>query len=148
MELSIEINNKARSALNESVIGDAAAQTMAICGKQKSVLSIGFVGERVMRRLNLQRRGKDKATDILSFGGEEKELGELIICYSEIKRQAKIHKIPPESELVFVLIHGILHLAGMEDKNETERRQMIAKGLKIIKKLQLPDNFKAINNYD
>jgi probable rRNA maturation factor len=148
MEPPIEINNKTRTSVHERTIMGAAGQILKICGKSGFALSIGFVGESAMRRLNRRWRGKDRATDVLSFGGEGKELGELIFCYSEIKRQAKIHKIPSESELVFVLIHGILHLAGMDDESEADRRRMIARGLKILKKLELPDNFKAIKNYD
>ncbi len=74
-------------------------------------LSVAFVPVREMRRQNRLYRGKDRATDILSFPLSKKS-GEIIFCLSEVKKEAKQFKRTPENFLLFLLIHGLCHLKG------------------------------------
>lgn len=131
----IEINNTTRTAIDEKLVRQVAEDTLKYYKKTSFDLSIAFVGETVMRRLNLQSRGYDKVTDVLSFDGEGRDLGELILCYSKIARQAPRYKQTAEKELVFILVHGILHLLGHTDDKEDERLAMISLGELIIKKI-------------
>jgi len=72
-------------------------------------ISIVLVGEEKIRELNKKYRGKDEATDVLSFGDN---LNEIVICPAVAKK-----------ELEKVLIHGILHLLGYEHGDLMESRQ-------------------------
>ena len=96
-----------------------------------SQLSIAIVGDAAIRRLNATYRGKDKITDVLSFGERQAHngrrasptlapgeptnfLGELVICYPQAKRQARALQHSLEHELSVLFVHGVLHLLGYE----------------------------------
>lgn len=79
----------------------------------KGNISVAFVKEEEMRRLNRECRGKDYPTDVLSFPyHDEKLLGEVIIC-------------PHKSEdILHVFIHGVLHILGYNHINKREETIM------------------------
>ena len=85
-------------------------------------ISLVFVNENKIKEINRRYRQKNEATDVLSFEG----LNEIFICPAAVKRQAKKLKNPFRSELMRVLIHGILHLKGYrhkKSKKEAERME-------------------------
>ena len=133
----IEISNRSRSIINEKKIKKVIELFLDYKRKSKLDVSIAFVGDKKIQKFNNEYRGINKTTDILSFSGEENLLGELIINYSQIKRQAKKFKNTINQELVFILIHGLLHLMGDNDDTDIKRKNMIKKGEKIIKELNL-----------
>ena len=95
-----------------------------------------MVGDKTIRKLNKIYRHKDKTTDILSFDGEDDFLGEIIINYAQIKRQAKKFNNTVKKELMFILAHGLLHLIGYDDKDEKGRLKMEKLGNEFIKKYE------------
>lgn len=133
----VEINNKTKTAIDIGAIKKITEQFLAISKKKKFEVSIAFIGDKAMARLNHEYRGKNKPTDVLSFEGEDDFLGEVIIDYQQIKRQAKKFGNSPKQELVFILVHGLLHLLGHDDDTEEKRLKMIKLGEKIIKKIIL-----------
>ena len=133
----IEISNRSRSIINEKRIKKVIEIFLDYKRKSKFDVSIAFVGDKKIQKFNNDYRGINKTTDILSFSGEEDLLGELIVNYSQIKRQAKKFKNTINQELVFILIHGLLHLMGDNDDTDIKRKNMIKKGEEIIKELNL-----------
>jgi probable rRNA maturation factor len=131
----IGINNKTKSRLNLKVIREVAEKFLRINKINNKVLSIAFVGDKEMRRLNNKYRGKIGPTDILSFAGEDDFLGEIIMDCAQIKRQAKVFKNKTDDETYFILIHGLLHLSGYDDETEKGRKEMDKLGHKFFKKL-------------
>lgn len=89
-------------------------------------ISVVFVAESQIQKLNKDFRSKDKATDILSFSGfGDEDLGELVLCGDLVKRQAQEHGLSLKEELGYLLIHGVLHLLGYDhEKNETDAKKM------------------------
>ena len=66
-----------------------------------------------MQSLNQQFLKKNYVTDVLSFSSNQNNcFGELAICLSQIKLQAKAHGLAPEKELAYMVLHGVLHLLG------------------------------------
>ena len=94
---------------------------------QKAEISIVLLTEREMKKINKHFRGKDKATDILSFeSADATSLGELLICFDVIKAQARRHGHPVADELLYMLIHGILHLLGYDhEASAAEEKRML-----------------------
>jgi probable rRNA maturation factor len=83
------------------------------------LMDSSLVSAPAMLKLNKSYRRKGYATDVLSFISPEPfrsqgMLGELVICLPVLKRQAKSMGHPPEAELDILLVHGILHLLGMD----------------------------------
>jgi len=116
-----------------------ARRAVGIAGEVHVLLA----GDRTLRRLNRQFRGKDKATDVLSFPAgasavfsAERELaGDLAISLETAARQARAHGHALEDEVKVLLLHGVLHLAGMD--HETDRGEMAAKEEELRAKLGL-----------
>lgn len=107
-----------------------------------SELSILFLGDRAMRVLNRDFRGKDKPTDVLSFSQLEGEngipsptLGDLVISVDTTKRQAKEYGVTYERELLRLMVHGILHLHGYDHEgvSKAEAQRMRRREEKILR---------------
>lgn len=130
----IEINNLAKSKVNLKLVEKTAKKFLKAHKKANCDLSIAFVGDPEMRALNKQCRKKDNITDVLSFEGEGDFLGEIIIDYAQVKRQAAEYGASAEEELIFILVHGLLHLIGYDDTTEKGREEMIRLGEKFLSK--------------
>ena len=92
-----------------------------ILGKRYS-LSIAFVNEKKSREINKKYRKKDKATNVLSFP-LRKNQGELVLCKTIIKKEAKKFDRTYDSWLFFLVIHGMLHLKGMRHGSIMEKAE-------------------------
>jgi len=96
-------------------------------------VSLILIGDRRMRNLNKQYRRQDKVTDVLSFAdGEDNQLGEVMIDYPQIVRQAQRFGHSVWQELIFITIHGLLHLLGYEDDSQEGRAIMIKLGEQFL----------------
>src|ERR1035437_4177083 len=84
----------------------------AVLGK-KYELSVAIVDVSKMRELNKRWRDKNKPTDILSFPLSETE-GEIYINPTEAKKEAKKFNRTYDNFILFLLIHGLVHLKGYE----------------------------------
>jgi probable rRNA maturation factor len=91
-----------------------------------------------LRRLNKKFRGKNAATDVLSFpsGGGNGIAGDLAISADRAKAQAAEHGHSIEDELRILILHGALHLAGMD--HETDSGEMARAEVRWRKRLGLP----------
>ncbi len=92
-----------------------------------------------IRRLNREFRGKDKATDVLSFPASEMaedEAGDLAISVATARRQALEHGHALGTELKVLTLHGLLHLAGYD--HETDTGQMAKRERALRARLRLP----------
>ena len=80
-------------------------------------------GDRELRRLNLQFLGKDHATDVLSFPSGEQggDLGEIAISAERAAGQARQLGHPVEQEIAILMLHGLLHLLGMDHARDRGR---------------------------
>ncbi len=92
-----------------------------ILGKPYS-LSIAYVSEKKSREINKKHRGKDKATNILSFALRKNE-GEIMLCSNVIKKEARSLKETFSQHLGFLVIHGMLHLKGMTHGRKMEKAE-------------------------
>lgn len=99
-------------------------------------VSIAFISEATSRRLNRIYRGIDKPTDVLTFAAAGNFLGEILINYKQIKRQARDLGTGARDELIFILAHGLLHLIGYKDNTEAGRIKMIREGEEFIKEFK------------
>jgi probable rRNA maturation factor len=78
-----------------------------------------------IRKLNRDYRGKDKATDVLSFPfGDPDLLGEVYISLQRAKVQARAYGLTYEEELKRLLVHGLLHLTGYDHIKKSDRLTM------------------------
>jgi probable rRNA maturation factor len=124
---------------------------LVAAGEPGASLSLSFVGDAAIRRLNREHRGKDRATDVLSFplfepgaghdGGldePERLLGDIVISVDAAARQAAGYGAPLAAEIERLLIHGILHLLGHDHEIAAERRAMVAQERRLARTIGLP----------
>jgi len=100
------------------------APLVAALAPEAESLGVRFVGDREMRRVNRQFRGKDKTTDVLSFPGDEGHLGDILVSIPTARRQATEAGQGVDREIKTLLLHGILHCLGHDhetDQGEMER---------------------------
>ena len=87
-----------------------------------------------MRALNRQFRGKDYATDVLSFPADKPFLGDIVIAIGVAKRQAREQKHPLTTELRVLALHGLLHLLGYDHDHRQDRGRMARVEARLRKK--------------
>ena len=120
----INITNLTTQSIDENFLKKVPEKVLEQENKKGQDLSIVLVGPERMRKLNKRYRGKNRVTDVLAFGStEEGELGEVVICLSEIKKNAKRFNSTFEKELILCLIHGILHLLGYDHEISKEKEK-------------------------
>lgn len=135
-------------ALNQSELRGGQRVSNALCVQAAACVwrglrlkgtvpvSVAFVDEREIRRLNKQYRGKDKVTDVLSFGAEKPDgSGEILICYAQARRQAKELRHSAREEILFLLVHGLLHLSGLDHETPTDAERMFPLQAKLLTRL-------------
>jgi probable rRNA maturation factor len=101
-----------------ALVGELAA------GRRPAPASFGvrFVGDRAIRAMNRDYRGRDRPTDVLSFPGEETpegpHLGDVAVSVPTARRQAAQQGVPVERELRRLLLHGVLHCLGHDHETD------------------------------
>ncbi len=103
-------------------------------------VNVMVTSSRQLRLLNRRFRGKDKATDVLSFpsGGplSQDMAGDIAISGDIASRNAKLLGHSPAEEVKILALHGILHLAGFD--HERDRGEMARKEERLRQQLGLP----------
>jgi len=89
------------------------------------ILGLDIVGKTEIKKLNLKFRKKDTPTDVLSFPIYEVTpkvadhpilLGDIVICYEEMTKNAKLYDVTEETEFLKLISHSTLHLLGYHHK--------------------------------
>jgi probable rRNA maturation factor len=103
-----------------------------------------IAGDAELRRLNRDFRGQDYATDVLSFppteprpSGSEVPLGDVAISLPRARAQAREFGHQPEQEIQILMLHGVLHLLGMD--HESDRGRMARAEKRWRARLRLPN---------
>lgn len=114
-------------------------------------LSIRLVGAREGRALNRQYRGKDYATNVLSFPAELPRgiasplLGDLVICTPVVAREAREQQKAPRNHYAHLAVHGVLHLLGFDHENARDARRMETLETSVLAKLGVADPYQILD---
>lgn len=130
--LTVALSGRLPSGISKAVaVKLARAAYLRGGGKHMTEMSISIVTDAQIRKLNRQYRGKDKVTDVLSFGmgealmkGAPRELGDIFISLPQVRRQAKRIDRPVATEFALMVVHGTLHLMGYDHETLTQERRM------------------------
>ncbi|WP_028079955.1 rRNA maturation RNase YbeY [Solimonas soli] len=114
--------------------------------KRHGELTIRIVDEAESRAFNRDYRGKDKPTNVLSFGGDaepasKKILGDLVICAPVVAREAIEQGKTSRAHWAHMVVHGCLHLQGYDHEVEADAERMEAREIRILKSLGFPDPY-------
>lgn len=104
--------------------------------RKKGALTIRIVDEEESEILNSRYRHKQKPTNVLSFGYDERGvLGDLVICAPVVAREAKEQGKTVRAHWAHMVVHGCLHLQGHDHEKEAEATAMEALEIRILGKL-------------
>ncbi|MGH9759765.1 MAG: rRNA maturation RNase YbeY [Blastocatellia bacterium] len=146
----IEVVNRQRLVqVDAQNIKELAVRVIRVAAPPRGIspdvsLSVAFVRDRVIRKLNRDHRGQNRETDVLSFPaggeyeiedepGEGEYLGDVVISTDTAVRQAGLSGLRIEREMEELVLHGVLHLCGYD--HETDRGEMNRLELRLRKRL-------------
>jgi probable rRNA maturation factor len=107
---------------------EGAARTLGVTGE----LVVVIAGDRLLRRLNREFRGKDKPTDVLSFPGDGGEggLGDVVISVETARRNARALGRTLPRELDVLVLHGLLHVLGYDHETDDGTMERLERRLR------------------
>lgn len=132
-------------ALIRRAISEAASVTSTAVGE----LAIVLTDDSAMRALNRDWRGKDAATNVLSFPAKQRHgapgiprlLGDIVIAYETTEREARSEHKPFAHHVAHLAVHGFLHLAGYDHAADEEAAAMERLETAILARLDVPDPY-------
>jgi probable rRNA maturation factor len=148
----------AGTASAQAIAVAAAAAALAGAGPSSPVeLGVRLTGDAEMRALNLEYRGRDSATNVLSFalaadddapvpGVQQPDnapilLGDIVAAYETCASEAEEQAKSLADHLHHMVVHGVLHLLGYDHETEDEAAQMEALERVILARLGVPDPY-------
>lgn len=134
------MNLQKKVAIDRKKITECAMLVLNAMGEDKAELSLLFVDDAYIKRLNLRYRNVNSKTDVLAFSMREGEgvpeqsciLGDVVISTETAARESKKRKSSIDKEMHLYLIHGILHLLGYDDKSAADRKKMKSKERELL----------------
>lgn len=95
-------------------------------GKNAGDINVIITNDENLRKINVQFLEHDYYTDVITFNYNEKDLinGEIYISTDTVRENSKEYEVTFNSELTRVIIHGVLHLIGFDDKTDEMRSEM------------------------
>jgi len=117
------IVNKKRGLIEKALFFRIQKIQKDILGENYN-LAINFVSPSIAQNLNIQYRKKDYIPNILSFPLSENN-GEIFICLSVARKEAKKFSLSYKNFLTLLIVHGCLHLKGLDHGEEMEKKEKI-----------------------
>ena len=121
-----------------------------------AALTLRFVGQDEGRMLNREYRGRDYATNVLTFAydlpfdpatarpGVEPGpavQADIVICVPVLEHEALERGIPVAHHLGHLVVHGVLHACGLDHEHEDEAREMEARETRLLARFRIPDPY-------
>jgi probable rRNA maturation factor len=142
------IRSAAEAAIAESAFPHLTA------GPRPIELSVRLTSDDQVRSLNAQWRGKDMATNVLSFplaerqeleqagdSGPELMLGDVVLAHGVCAREASQKQMPVERHATHLLVHGTLHLLGYDHQDDQSAAEMERREARALAKLGIADPY-------
>jgi len=121
----------------------SAAEAARKAARLKGGFTILLAGDRKLRALNHNFRGKDKPTNVLSFPGAGDYAGDIALAYGVTRKEAKAAGKTMANHATHLVVHGVLHLAGHDHERPKEARAMEGLEVKILGRLGISDPYAA-----
>jgi rRNA maturation RNase YbeY len=139
LEVEVDIDDLTGSLDTDRIEALASLPEAVLAAEQQSgpwKISIAFTTDGHLRDLHAAHLGDPSDTDILTFDYETDEsgarMGEIIISTERATEQAEDAAWSAQQELEFLVVHGMLHLAGWDDATEAARSAMHERQRKIL----------------
>lgn len=106
-------------------------------------LTVRFVGEAEGRELNRHYRGRDYATNVLTFPYDTpgRLEADIVICVPVVRAEARAQRKRLDDHLAHLLVHGVLHAQGHDHEDEEQARRMEAAEVAILRRFRIADPY-------
>ena len=140
LQLSLQFADKAHRAL---LPRHRVARWLRAALGAPAQFAVRIVGADEGRALNRDWRGKDKATNVLTFDYEKAPLvvADLVLCAPVVEREARAEGKAIEAHYAHLLVHGVLHAQGWAHERAAEARRMEARESPTVQALGSPDPY-------
>ena len=129
------INNQRKHAIDNGKLRHFLKSLIPELGIGRREFSVVFITDDKIRQFNRDYRGFDKPTDVLSFRGDGKYLGDILISSETAYNQSrKSSTLSFESNVRRLVLHGLLHLMGYD--HETDNGEMRAVERRLRRRFQ------------
>jgi probable rRNA maturation factor len=155
MSVAIEIEDEAWKALPgiEDLAQRAVAAALAAYGADAEATEtiVLFTDDSSIAALNAEWRNKDYATNVLSFPvpedlivpeGELKPMGDIVLAYGTVAREANEQGKSLHDHTAHLIVHGVLHLLGLDHDGDEEAAEMERLEIGILKGLGISNPYK------
>jgi probable rRNA maturation factor len=122
--------------------------------ERNAVVTLRFVGHAEGRRLNVRFRGKDYATNVLTFVYDDPShdaprdvpggfplAGDIVICVPVARREARAAGRPLRAHCAHLVVHGVLHLQGHDHVRERDAARMERREAEILRRFRYADPY-------
>lgn len=111
--------------------------------RRDAMITLRIVDQAEGRRLNRDYRGRDYATNVLTFVYDDIEplAGDIVMCAPVVSREARAQRKPVEAHYAHLTVHGMLHLQGYDHEDEADAAVMEALESAIVTKLGYADPY-------
>jgi len=114
---------------------------------ENAEMTVRFVTEEEGQTLNRDYRGKDYATNVLSFVYTHAPVcGDLVLCAPVVTKEAQQQHKSIVAHYAHLVVHGVLHLQGFDHETEDEAQIMEARERAIVMRLGFPDPYEAVKH--
>jgi probable rRNA maturation factor len=112
-----------------------------------AALTLRLVGKAEGRRLNAGFRGKDYATNVLTFAYDAPAGGgpieaDIVICLPVVASEARSQRKTLRDHLAHLVVHGVLHAQGMDHEDEGDAREMEARETEVLRRFRIADPYR------
>ena len=122
----------------------AELRATALCALERDAsVTIRFVGGREGRALNQRYRGRDYATDVLTFVYDDgvSLAGDIVLCLPVVVKEARAQRKPLRAHFAHLVIHGMLHLQGYDHERDDDAARMEAREIALLRALGFEDPY-------
>lgn len=118
------------------------ARAALLCDAQ---VTLRLVGKREGRQLNREFRGKDYATNVLTFAYTDTDplSGDIVLCAPVVAKEARMQGKAVEAHYAHLVVHGMLHLQGYDHENSDDAEVMETLEAEIVMKLGYADPYES-----
>jgi len=148
MDLELDIQNASGDATIPSDTAFATWINAALDGeREQAEVSLRIVNSAEIAELNHQYRGKNYATNVLSFPADLPEelslplLGDIVICAEVVAREALEQHKTHDAHWAHMVVHGTLHLLGYDHIDDDEAEIMEGREIEILNRLNFPNPY-------
>ena len=126
MKIQLFVNYSRAPKFKRGAVADLIRQIIREEGREADNINVVLVGDDYILDVNRKFLNHHYKTDVISFNLSENEIidGEIYISVDRAKVQARRYKVSLEKEVLRLIVHGVLHLTGWDDKTRSQKLRM------------------------